>query len=174
MHNDDENGVPALINAIWALGLISERIELKEYIIDLSKVILDLFTQTPEVANDSVMENLAITIGRMAMTHPEVFSTGAFASDLTWARWCDSISKLDILEEKSSAFMGFIRIVNLCGDSIPVTPKTIGKIVKGLSNNVDASPFSQEVLSFLMKYQSVIQTLTLSPEEVKFLQHFTS
>ncbi|CCH62026.1 hypothetical protein TBLA_0G00790 [Henningerozyma blattae CBS 6284] len=172
VHNDDSDGIPALINSIWSLGLISERIELRDYIIDLSKVLLDLFTSTQQILDRSVLENAAITIGRMAMTHPEVFASGVFANDLIWSKWCDSVDKLDILEEKSSAYMGFIKIVNVTGDQVQMSSKTLSKIIRGLSTNVDSSVFAQDVYTFLVKYQSIIGTLSLSPEEISFLQNF--
>ncbi|CCE61506.1 hypothetical protein TPHA_0A04320 [Tetrapisispora phaffii CBS 4417] len=174
MHNDDVDGVPALINAIWSLGLISERIDLKNYIIDLSRVILDLFTNTTIVLDSSVTENIAITIGRMALTHPEVFTSGVFCSDAIWNKWCESVKDLDILEEKTYAYMGFIKIVNITGDQVSMSDNTLSELIKGLSKDVEVSMFSEDVLSLLMKYASKIQTLKLTPDEQMFLQQFSS
>lgn len=172
MHNDDPDGVPALINAIWCLGIISERINLGEYIIDLSRVLLDLFTAQGQALDAAVLENLAITIGRIAITLPEVFSNGSFASDAMWRKWCSALHDLDSLEEKSSAYMGFMNIVNLVGDHVSISDDTLKNIIKGLSTNVDPMPFAQSVYTFLMKYADRIQGLKLSDDEVHFLQQF--
>ena len=39
MHNDDIDGERAVVNAVWCLGIISERIDLSEYVLDLSRVL---------------------------------------------------------------------------------------------------------------------------------------
>lgn len=174
MHNDDADGVPALINAIWCLGLISERVNLSEYIIDLSRVLLDLFAAQEQVQDAAVLENLAITIGRISIMLPEVFSNGIFASDAMWNRWCNALQDLDSLEEKSSAYMGFMNIINLVGDQVAISNETLKNIIKGLSVNVDPTPFAQSVYTFLMKHADRIQGLKLSDEEITFLQHFSN
>lgn len=174
MHNDDPDGVPALINAIWCLGLISERINLGEYIIDLSRVLLDLFTAQGAAQDPAVLENLAITIGRISISSPEVFSNGVFASDAMWNKWCNALQDLDSVEEKSSAYMGFMNIVHLLGDHIGISDETLKNIIKGLSINVDPTPFAQSIYTFLMKHAERIQGLKLGEEEITFLQQFTS
>ncbi|GCE98084.1 hypothetical protein ZYGM_000082 [Zygosaccharomyces mellis] len=173
MHNDDFDGIPALINAIWCLGLISERINLGEYIIDLSRVLLDLFAAQGQPQDSAVLENLAITMGRISITLPEVFSNGIFASDAMWNRWCNALQDLDSLEEKSSAYMGFMNIVNLVGDHVAISNETLKNIIRGLSINVDPTPFAQSIYTFLMKHAERIQGLKFSQEEITFLQQFS-
>ena len=174
MHNDDMDGAPAVVNSIWCLGLISERIDMSHYILDMSRIILDLFTTTTQVVDSSIVENLAITIGRMAITHPEVFNTGVFASDAVWGKWCKSVADLESLEEKSSAYMGFTKIINMTGEQVDISKSTLSAVIKGLSTNVDASVFAQDVFTLLVKYSNKIHTLALSQEERAFLQQFSS
>lgn len=174
MHNDDPDGVPAVINAVWCLGLIGERINLSDYIIDLSRIILDLFTTNTQIVDSAVRENLAVTIGRLALTLPEVFTTGTFASDSVWNKWCTAVQNLDSLEEKSSAYMGFIRIVNMTGDQVTISNDTFKKIIEGLSTNVDASVFAPDVYTFLVNHSSKIQSINLSQEGMAFLHQFST
>ncbi|CAI4907552.1 CGH_3_HP_G0015970.mRNA.1.CDS.1 [Saccharomyces cerevisiae] len=174
MHNDDSDGTPAVINAIWALGLISERIDLNTYIIDMSRIILDLFTTNTQIVDSSVMENLSVTIGKMGLTHPEVFSSGAFANDSNWNKWCLSVNALDDVEEKSSAYMGFLKIINLTSTEVTMSNDTIHKIVTGLSSNVEANVFAQEIYTFLMNHSAQISAINFTPDEISFLQQFTS
>ncbi|CCF57085.1 hypothetical protein KAFR_0C00900 [Kazachstania africana CBS 2517] len=174
IHNDDPDGVSSMINAIWCLGLISERIDLSEYVIDMSRILLDLFTTTLQDVDISVMENIAITIGRMSITHPEVFTSGQFAADNVWSRWCDSVANVESLEEKSSAYMGFLKILNLMGEQAQISSNTMVKIIDGLSNNVEAQAFAEEVLDFLMKHSAQIQSLNLSQTQIAFLQQFSN
>lgn len=174
MHNDDMDGVPSVINAVWTLGLISERIDLSSYMIDMSRILLDLFTTTLQFVDVAIMENIAITIGRMSITHPEVFSTGAFAEDAIWSKWTDYMSMVESLEEKSSGYMGFIKIVNI--SQLNMSDKTLHKVISGLSINVEAEVFSQDILAFLMRYSNQIQTISsqLNQEEITFLQKFSN
>lgn len=174
MHNDDIDGVPSVINAVWSLGLISERIDLSAFIIDLSRILLDLFTTTLQFVDAAILENIAITIGRMGITHPEVFANGAFANDSVWNKWTDCMSTVESCEEKSSGYMGFIKIVNL--SQITMLDKTLHKVISGLSTNVEAEVFGQDVLAFLMRYSNQIQNISsnLNTEEITFLQKFSN
>lgn len=174
MHNDEFDGVPAVINAVWSLGLIAERIDLSAYMIDMSRILLDLFTTTLQFVDVAILENIAITIGRMAITHPEVFSTGAFAQDSVWGKWADCMSTVESYEEKSSGYMGFIKIINI--SQITMSDKILHKVISGLSINVEAEVFSQDILAFLMRYSNQIQTISSSfnSDEIAFLQKFSN
>ncbi|KAK5963905.1 Kap104p PWA37_004243 [Arxiozyma heterogenica] len=174
MHNDDIDGVPSVINAVWSLGLISERVDLSAFIIDLSRILLDLFTTTLQFVDTAILENIAITIGRMGITHPEVFANGAFANDSVWNKWTDCMSTVESCEEKSSGYMGFIKIVNL--SQITMSDKTLHKVISGLSINVEAEVFGQDVLAFLMRYSNQIQNISsnLNTEEITLLQKFSN
>lgn len=174
VHNDDPDGVPALVNAVWCLGLIGERINLSDYILDLTRLMLDLFTTTTQIVDTAVTENLAVAIGRLGITLPEVFATGIFASDSVWNKWCLAVNDLESLEEKSSAYMGFIKIINVTDAQVSISKDTLKNVIEGLSVNVDVAVFAQDIYSFLVRYSNKIQTLHLSQEAVTFLQQFTS
>lgn len=173
LHNDDNEAAPSLNNAIWSLGLISEKIDLAEYIIDLSRIVLDAFTDTTKVIQTSIMENLAVTIGRMAHFHPEIFTSGAFATDSNWSRWCEHAANLSDPEEKAAAYGGFLKIMNLTDTSIPMSSSTIHKFIQGISRDVEIIPFLDDLRAFLMSQSSTVQNLKLSEEEIFFLQQMS-
>ncbi|SMN22923.1 similar to Saccharomyces cerevisiae YBR017C KAP104 Transportin or cytosolic karyopherin beta 2 [Maudiozyma saulgeensis] len=173
MHNDDIEGIPSVVNAVWALGIISERIDLAQYIIDLSGILLDLFVTTLQDVDLAILENVAITIGRMGMTHPEVFNTGKFANDAVWTSWCNFVNPVDSIEEKSSAYLGFIKITAL-SSTVQMSNTTLHKIIEGLSRNVDTSVFTQEVVDFLMSRQQQLSQISFNDHELHFLQSFAS
>ncbi|KAL3232840.1 Importin subunit beta-2 [Nakaseomyces bracarensis] len=171
VHNtgeEDTSGIPALINAIWCLGLISERINLSSCIVELSKYLLDLFLNST-ITDEAVLENLAITIGRFGMTHPEVFSSGPFANDHAWKKWSEKAMKIENIEEKSSTYMGFIKIVNLIDDGRLMSSATLHKVIKGLTTDVDFKPFITELYDFMVRHTECINQLNLSQEEMSFL-----
>ncbi|CEP60026.1 Kap104p LALA0_S01e01332g [Lachancea lanzarotensis] len=169
MHNDDTEATPSINNAVWALGLISERIDLAEYIIDLSRVVLDSFCDTTRVLHSSVVDNLAATIGRMAKFHPEVFAAGVFAQDASWARWCEHASGLSDVEEKTAAYYGFVKIMNCTDTGRAMSSSTLHKFLKGVSHDVDIQEFVEDLYGFLMTHSSTLQMLKLSQEEMSFL-----
>jgi len=107
------------------------------------------------------------------MTHPEVFSTGKFSNDIIWSRWCNVVNPVDSVEEKSSAYLGFIKITAMSGN-VQMSNTTLHKIIEGLSRNVDTSVFSQEIIDFLMIHQQKLSQVSFNDHELHFLQSFTS
>ena len=175
IHNDDNEGVSVVINAIWSLGIISVKLNcFNEFVIDMSRIILDLFTTSTRVLDSGIIENLGITIGRIGVRYAEIYASGEFASDSNWSKWCDSVKDVEAVEEKSEAFMGFLKIVNLTGEQVKISSVTLQKIIKGLSINVDPTVFLQDVYTFLVKHSSEVQSLNLSNEEITFLQNFNN
>lgn len=172
MHNDDPDAVPAMNNAVWAAGLISERIDLAEYVIDLSRIVLDAFCDTTRVIHSSVTENLAITIGRMARFHPEVFTYGAFAHDVCWARWCEHTMSITDTEEKTAAYRGFVKILNFTESKNTMSSSTLRKFIKGVSHSVDLTDFTEDIYAFLICHEETLQLLKLNQEEMDFLGQF--
>ena len=171
LHNDDLEGVPSVVNAVWALGIVSERVDLAEYVLDLSQVLVDLLTTTLQDVDGSVLENVAITIGRMAITHPEVFAQGKFAQDAVWARWCDLVNPVDSVEEKSSAYLGLLKCIALSQGAL--SDGTLHRIVQGLSVGVETGVFQQEIVDFLVAHQQQLSQLRLGQHEVAWLQSFS-
>ncbi|SCU91022.1 LAFA_0F01420g1_1 [Lachancea sp. 'fantastica'] len=169
MHNDDPETTPSVNNAVWALGLISERIDLAEYVIDLSRIVLDCFCDTTRIIHGSVVDNLAATIGRMAKFHPEIFATGVFAQDASWARWCEHASGLPDIEEKTAAYYGFVKIMNCTDTGRTMSSSTLHKFLRGVSQEVDIQDFVEDLYGFLMTHSATLQMLKLSPEEMNFL-----
>ena len=141
---------------------------------DRSRIVLDLFTTTTQIVDSSVMENLSVTIGKMGLTHPEVFSSGAFSNDSNWNKWCLCVNALADVEEKSSAYMGFLKIINVTQAGTAMSNDTIKKIVSGLSNNVEANVFAQDIYTFLMNHSAQISNTNFTPDEISFLQQFTN
>ncbi|SCU82982.1 LANO_0B08020g1_1 [Lachancea nothofagi CBS 11611] len=173
MHNDDSEATPSVNNAVWALGLISERIDLAEYVIDLSRVVLDNFCDTTRVIHSSVIENLAVTIGRMARFHPEVFTSGPFAHDVSWARWCAHAMNLSDPEEKTAAYLGFIKILNFTDTVNTMSSSTLHDFLKGISQDVDITDFAEDLYAFFTIHSETLQLLKLSQHEMEFLNQFS-
>ncbi|SCV01950.1 LAME_0G19592g1_1 [Lachancea meyersii CBS 8951] len=173
VHNDDSDATPSVNNAVWALGLISERIDLAEYMIDLSRIVLDNFCDTTRVIHSSIIENLAVTIGRMAKYHPEVFSTGIFACDASWARWCEHSMSLSDPEEKTAAYYGFVKIMNYTDSGRTMSSSTLQKFVKGVSQDVEVAGFAEDLYAFLMTHSATLLMLKLSQGEIDFLSQFS-
>lgn len=172
VHNDDADAVPTVNNAIWSLGLISEKIDLGEHIISMSRLVLDLFTTTGIVVQSSVLENLAVTIGRMAHFRPEVFTFGVFTKDSVWEKWCTYAQNLQDPEEKASAYWGFVKIMNLMNPELRMSPRTLKSFVQGASTGLDVHPFAEDLYALLINNAATLQSLELSPDEMVFLQQF--
>lgn len=173
LHNDDFEGVPSVVNAVWALGIVSERVDLAEYVIDLAQVLVDLLTTTLRDVDGAIVENVAITIGRLCITHPEVFAQGKFAQDAVWSRWCDYVNPVDSLEEKSSAYLGLLKCISLAPQGV-LGDGTLHKIVQGLSVGVETSVFQQEIMDFLVAHQQQLSQLRLGQHEMSWLQSLQS
>ncbi|SSD61894.1 related to Importin subunit beta-2 [Saccharomycodes ludwigii] len=183
MHNDELDSVGAvnsLNNAIWALGLISERIDLQEYIIDLSRVVLDLFLGGGDGVNNntaiavhiSIVENLAVCIGRMGIHHPEIFSTNdsPFCSINAIEKWCDSCIDIPDPEEKTVCYHGFIRIMNLIDRTkIRMNCIILKKMLKGLMENVDLKAINQDLYGFLINNSELVSQLNTNSPEYQFV-----
>ncbi|SCU86123.1 LADA_0D12442g1_1 [Lachancea dasiensis] len=173
IHNDDMDATPSVNNAVWALGLMSERINIANYVIEISRVVLDKFCNSTRVIHSSVLENLAVSIGRMARMHPEVFTTEPFAQDANWSRWCELAMKLSDAEEKTAAYHGFVKILNLTSNTTNMSSSTIHKMIKGLSQNVEISEFAEDLYALLMTLSDSLHLIKFSPEEVYFLRQFS-
>ncbi|XDT42550.1 HEAT-like repeat [Nakaseomyces glabratus] len=169
---EDTSGIPALINAIWALGLISERIDLSSCIVEMSKALLDLFIGS-KIIDEAVIENLAITIGRFGLTHPEVFCNSMFATDEALRKWCEISMKIENDEEKNYAYMGFTKIVNILDNGNLMSPATVHKYIKGLMVNVDFQPFVNDLFDFFIRHSNQINNLHLKDDEIAFLKQFS-
>lgn len=163
LYNDDSKAVSSFNNAIWVLGLIAERFDILNHIIDLSHIVIDLFTNTTLILPDSVIENLTVTIGRMAKFHPEVFTEGLFADDDVWLKWCEKAQYLRDPVEKLSAYIGFVKIINLTTSVIP-SKKTLKLFFNGLSKDIDPSSFIDDLYAFMIRHETDI-----SPEYTEFV-----
>ncbi|CAR23741.1 Kap104p [Lachancea thermotolerans CBS 6340] len=172
IHNDDSDATPTINNAVWALGLISERIDLAAFMIDLSRVVLDLFCDTTRIIHSSVAENLAITIGRMARFHAEAFTNGPFAHDACWARWCEHAMNIADPDEKAAAYGGFTKVLNITESTNTMSSSSLHKFIRGVSRDVDISDFAEDLYAFLMNHSDTLQLLKLSQDEMNFLAQF--
>lgn len=150
---ENQDAVSTVNNAIWCLGLIAHKIDLGPHILEISRVALDLFCSTQLVLQTSVMENLCITIARLAHFHPEVFTQLPFASDQQWKKWCKIAAKLTDSEEKTVSYMGFIKIMNLMDFNSQGMPSddTWQVFFHGLQNDVDISILSEDLYALAMR-----------------------
>lgn len=92
-------------NATWALGEISLRINLNKYLEKLVGLLIDLLNSQ---SSSTVLENAAITIGRIGITSPEFFSPHISEFLLNWA---SHMMYLEENEEKETAFQGMCNII---------------------------------------------------------------
>ena len=103
-----ETGFSVINNACWSCGEIAyqQRERMEPYAEDLYQRLRAIILN-PEVP-ESVHENAAIAIGRLAIGSPDklAYHLGGFAE-----AFLDSIDKVDWTEEKDSAFVGFSRVV---------------------------------------------------------------
>lgn len=92
-------------NATWALGEIALRLDIKDYLEKLINILIDLINSP---AMDTVLENAAITIGRIGISYPEYLSAHLSEFALNWSR---SMLYLELNDEKESAFKGMCQII---------------------------------------------------------------
>jgi len=92
-------------NATWALGEISLRLNLNKYLEKLVGILIDLLNSQ---SSATVLENAAITIGRIGITSPEFFSAHLGEFLLTWSA---HMMYLEENEEKETAFQGMCNII---------------------------------------------------------------
>eukprot|EP00735_Rhodelphis_limneticus_P000859 TRINITY_DN11390_c0_g1::TRINITY_DN11390_c0_g1_i1::g.26371::m.26371 TRINITY_DN11390_c0_g1::TRINITY_DN11390_c0_g1_i1::g.26371 ORF type:complete len:893 (+),score=272.38,sp/Q92973/TNPO1_HUMAN/45.12/0.0,HEAT/PF02985.17/0.12,HEAT/PF02985.17/5.9e+02,HEAT/PF02985.17/2.3,HEAT/PF02985.17/48,HEAT/PF02985.17/1e+02,HEAT/PF02985.17/3.9e-07,HEAT/PF02985.17/0.0014,HEAT/PF02985.17/0.11,HEAT/PF02985.17/0.0034,HEAT/PF02985.17/0.41,HEAT_2/PF13646.1/0.034,HEAT_2/PF13646.1/13,HEAT_2/PF13646.1/0.002,HEAT_2/PF13646.1/ len=110
IHNLQVTNISVCNNAIWALGEIGVRLrdEIRPYVVNVLQFLINIMTKTE--LNKALLENTAITIGRLGMILPE-----AFANQLPiYLRdWCQSLRNIRDDVEKEDAFRGLCAIVRL-------------------------------------------------------------
>lgn len=102
----DYENYPVVNNAVWALGEISLKFNLTKYLDSLVGILIDLMN-SPEV-EPTVLENCAVTIGRIGLSSPEFFAVHLSEFILNWV---SNATYLTENEEKESAFQGICKIV---------------------------------------------------------------
>lgn len=150
---ENQEAVSTVNNAVWCLGLIADKIDLGPHIIEISRIVLDLFCSTQLILQSSVMENLCITIASLAHFHPEVFTQLPFATETQWNKWCRLASELTDPEEKTVSYAGFIKIMNLVDFNTQGMPsdKTWELFFHGLQQDVDISIMSDDLYALAMR-----------------------
>jgi HEAT repeat protein len=92
-------------NATWALGEISLRLDLTKYLEKTVGVLIDLLNSQ---STSTVLENAAITIGRIGIRSPEFFGPHLPEFALSWSQ---HMMYLEENEEKETAFHGMCTII---------------------------------------------------------------
>lgn len=92
-------------NATWSLGEIALRLDLTNHLEKLVGVLIDLLNSQ---SSSTVLENAAITIGRLGMRHPEFF--GVHLPEFA-EQWILAMTYMEENEEKETAFQGMCLIV---------------------------------------------------------------
>ncbi|CDO92846.1 unnamed protein product [Kluyveromyces dobzhanskii CBS 2104] len=156
--------VSTVNNAIWCLGLMAHKIDLGQYIIEVSRVVLDLFCSTQLLLPSSVLENLCITIARLAHFHPEIFTHLPFGTGVQWNKWCAIACELSDPEEKTVSYAGFVKIMNLTDFNSQGMPsdKTWELFFRGLQQDVDISILSEDLYALAMRLPEHWQQLLMS------------
>ena len=110
------------------------------------------------------MENLCITIARLAHFHPEIFTQPPFAGETQWHKWCSIASELTDPEEKTVSYTGFIKIMNLMDFNAQGMPsdKTWELFFRGLQQDVDISIISEDLYALAMRLPDPWQQLLMN------------
>lgn len=163
-NGENHEAVSTVNNAIWCLGLMAHKIDLGPCIIEISRIVLDLFCSTQLVLPTSIMENLCITIARLAHFHPEIFTQPPFAGETQWHKWCSIASELTDPEEKTVSYTGFIKIMNLMDFNAQGMPsdKTWELFFRGLQQDVDISIISEDLYALAMRLPDPWQQLLMN------------
>lgn len=149
---ENQEAVSTVNNCIWALGLLAHKIDLGPHILEVSRILLDLFCSNQLPLSASIMENICITISRLSFYHPEVFAQPPFATESQLNKWCTIASKLTDPEEKSIAYAGFMRILNLLDISNGFPSDAMWNIFfEGLQSDIDVSVLSNEFYALTPK-----------------------
>ncbi|KAH3678307.1 hypothetical protein WICMUC_001588 [Wickerhamomyces mucosus] len=96
---------PVVNNATWALGEMSLRLDLSQYLEKLIGLLIDLINSQ---INETALENGAITIGRIGINSPEIFANHIPEFALSW---CTYMMYMEENEEKETSFQGMCNII---------------------------------------------------------------
>lgn len=103
--NNSNESFAVVNNATWALGEIALRLNIHDYLEKLTGVLIDLVNST---AMETVLENAAITIGRIGISYSEFLAPHLPEFAMSWSR---CMLYLEDNEEKETAFKGMCLIV---------------------------------------------------------------
>ena len=99
-------------NASWAIGEITVKVgaEMTPYVEGVLQRLIGIMARSAEGLNRSLLENSAITIGRLGMVAPQVVAPhlGTFI-----APWCVALRNIRDDVEKEHAFIGLCQMVQL-------------------------------------------------------------
>ncbi|KAI0465489.1 hypothetical protein LJB42_000726 [Komagataella kurtzmanii] len=117
-------------NATWALGEISMRLS-KEEIMPYLPSFVSLLNPLLEASEmqSTVLENAAITIGRMGISSNEALAP--YANDFI-NQWCKLMLYLEENEEKETSFIGMCRILSVDPRNLVISNRQAG--LAGLTN----------------------------------------
>lgn len=105
----NHNSIASCNNAIWALGEIAIRSDsnlLDQYLVNFFKILEPIIHDLN--ADTTLLENVAITIGRFGINYP--IQTSQIAQEVL-IMWCELIQNLEDNEEKESAVNGMCNII---------------------------------------------------------------
>ncbi|AMD19088.1 HBR187Cp [Eremothecium sinecaudum] len=178
MYNDDPEATSCVNNAVWSLGLIAERNDIREYIIDIVRAVLDLFTST-NTSQKYVLENLAVTIGRLAIFHAEQLALEPFTSEELLRKWCTIAKDLQDTEEKVSCYGGFLKILKLMDSSKNLSSRALYQFICGLSKGIPHDTlisWQQDLYVIFLRHQAELDVVIpgLKESEYEVLSFCTS
>uniref|UniRef100_A0A1I7YJB0 Transportin-1 n=1 Tax=Steinernema glaseri TaxID=37863 RepID=A0A1I7YJB0_9BILA len=110
IQNLDPEQVSVCNNSIWALGELSlkMRIDMKQYVPQLMSPLI--FVMNRDKGPKTLLENTAITLGRLGIYCPEEVSP--YLQQFI-RQWCLALRNIRDNEEKDSAFRGLCMMINL-------------------------------------------------------------
>ncbi|KAF8331346.1 armadillo-type protein [Cantharellus anzutake] len=106
--------ISACNNAAWSVGEIALNMgqdpEFNQWIPALIDKLIPILLQYPSKSPKSLVENAAVTIGRIALVQPQIVAPhlSLFAS-----QWCQALWEIKDNSEKDTAFRGFCAMIEL-------------------------------------------------------------
>jgi len=108
----DHEYVSVCNNASWAIGEITVQVgqDISPYVDDIMQRLIHILNKQTEGINKSLLENTAITIGRLGMAAPQLTAPTLE----TYAQaWCISLRNIRDDVEKEHAFIGLCRMTKI-------------------------------------------------------------
>eukprot|EP00301_Raphidiophrys_heterophryoidea_P020992 c5548_g1_i1.p1 GENE.c5548_g1_i1~~c5548_g1_i1.p1 ORF type:complete len:947 (-),score=238.61 c5548_g1_i1:386-3226(-) len=160
-------------NASWAMGEISVRVspeQLTPFVDSIATKLIEIVLNPHQEFHPSLLENCAITIGRLGMVVPAPMSRniGSFLP-----QWCQQIKRIHDPVEKAHAYAGLVKLVHANpADSVPHFAHVCDCIAQcnlpnpdlhdqfhSLLNGFKTSVGEQQWTNFFSQFPQTIQTV---------------
>ena len=172
--NRSSETFPVYNNAIWALGEMVIRLseqETKPYLENYINLLVPILNS--QDTESTVLENCAVTLGRIGLIGSEVIAPRLVEFILPWSK---NFVHLDDNEEKQTGLQGMIKSISLNPDNgfgglnTQQGRKRLAKFLEVLANYQDANSELQTLfLSLITNFKSLIGDDAWNNELLKFV-----